>query len=251
MGKKLYVGNLSYEVDSSELEQLFAQHGQVVSAQIINDRETGRSKGFGFVEMSSDQEAQDAIAALNGLEHGGRTLTVNEARPREDRGGGGVVAAVGTAAGVGVAEAVTVEAAGVVEEAGVAAVDTVAAEGAAAATGVATAVATAVAAANATKTAILRSGFSNPRFPAACGLVHFALAIVPGRKRIRPVAAITATAHPTDPTDTSSGCTHIAASDPLAPKRSPCTCPRSRSPAPPPDRKTDDAPGCKMNTGRA
>ena len=91
MGKKLYVGNLSYQVDSSELEQLFGQHGQVVSAQVINDRDTGRSKGFGFVEMSSDEEAQAAIAALNGQDHGGRSLTVNEARPREDRprGGGG------------------------------------------------------------------------------------------------------------------------------------------------------------------
>jgi len=91
MGKKLYVGNLSYQVDSSELEQLFGQHGQVVSAQVINDRDTGRSKGFGFVEMSTDEEAQAAIAALNGQDHGGRSLTVNEARPREDRprGGGG------------------------------------------------------------------------------------------------------------------------------------------------------------------
>ena len=87
MGKKLYVGNLSYNVDSSELEQLFSQHGQVVSAQIINDRDTGRSKGFGFVEMSDDNEAEAAIAALNGQQHGGRALTVNEARPREDRGG--------------------------------------------------------------------------------------------------------------------------------------------------------------------
>ncbi len=89
MGKKLYVGNLSYQVDSSELEQLFGQHGTVTSAQIINDRDTGRSKGFGFVEMASDEEAQAAIAALNGQEHGGRALTVNEARPREERGGGG------------------------------------------------------------------------------------------------------------------------------------------------------------------
>src|SRR5690242_952057 len=89
MAKKLYVGNLSYQVDGTELEQLFAQHGQVLSAQIINDRDTGRSKGFGFVEMGSDDEAQAAIAALNGQEHGGRALTVNEARPREDRGGGG------------------------------------------------------------------------------------------------------------------------------------------------------------------
>src|SRR5271170_4047088 len=89
MGKKLYVGNLSYQVDSSELEQLFGQHGQVVSAQIINDRDTGRSKGFGFVEMSSDSEADAAVAALNGQQHEGRALTVNEARPREERAGGG------------------------------------------------------------------------------------------------------------------------------------------------------------------
>lgn len=89
MAKKLYVGNLSYSVDSSELEQLFGQHGQVLSAQVINDRDTGRSKGFGFVEMANDNEAEAAIQALNGQEHGGRALTVNEARPREDRGGGG------------------------------------------------------------------------------------------------------------------------------------------------------------------
>ena len=91
MGSKLYVGNLSYDVDSSALEQLFSAHGTVQSAQIISDRDTGRSKGFGFVEMGSDAEAQAAIAALNGQEHGGRALTVNEAKPREDRprGGGG------------------------------------------------------------------------------------------------------------------------------------------------------------------
>ena len=91
MGKKLYVGNLSYDVDSSSLQQLFSAHGTVESAEIIADRETGRSKGFGFVEMSSDAEAQAAIAALNGQEHIGRALTVNEAKPREDRprGGGG------------------------------------------------------------------------------------------------------------------------------------------------------------------
>jgi RNA recognition motif-containing protein len=89
MGKKLYVGNLSYSVDSSELEQLFGAHGTVVSAQIISDRDTGRSKGFGFVEMGTDEEAQAAIAGLNGKEHQGRALTVNEARPREDRPGGG------------------------------------------------------------------------------------------------------------------------------------------------------------------
>src|SRR3982751_3126736 len=89
MAKKLYVGNLSYQVDSSELEQLFGAHGQVLSAQVINDRDTGRSKGFGFVEMANDQEADAAVAALNGQQHDGRALTVNEARPREDRGGGG------------------------------------------------------------------------------------------------------------------------------------------------------------------
>src|SRR4051812_11381479 len=89
MGKKLYVGNLSYGVDSSALEALFSQHGTVQSAEIISDRDTGRSKGFGFVEMGSDDEAQAAIAALNGQEHGGRALTVNEARPREERSGGG------------------------------------------------------------------------------------------------------------------------------------------------------------------
>ena len=89
MGKKLYVGNLSYSVSSSDLEQLFAQYGQVQSAQVIADRMTGRSKGFGFVEMSNDQEAQAAISAMNGQQHDGRALTVNEARPREERPGGG------------------------------------------------------------------------------------------------------------------------------------------------------------------
>jgi RNA recognition motif-containing protein len=91
MGKKLYVGNLSYNVDSSELEQLFGAHGTVQSAEVISDRMTGRSKGFGFVEMSTDEEAQAAIAALNGQDNNGRALTVNEAKPREDRprGGGG------------------------------------------------------------------------------------------------------------------------------------------------------------------
>src|SRR3954465_5869803 len=89
MGRRLYVGNLSYNVDSSELQQLFAQHGTVTSAEVISDRMTGRSKGFGFVEMGSDEEAQAAIAALNGQDHGGRALTVNEAKPREERSGGG------------------------------------------------------------------------------------------------------------------------------------------------------------------
>lgn len=89
MGKKLYVGNLAYGVSSSELEQLFAQYGTVTSAQVIQDRETGRSKGFGFVEMGSDSEAQAAINGLNEQQHNGRPLAVNEARPREDRGPGG------------------------------------------------------------------------------------------------------------------------------------------------------------------
>ena len=89
MGRKLYVGNLTYETTASDLEVLFGQFGTVQSAQVIADRDTGRSKGFGFVEMGSDQEAQAAIAALNGKEVDGRTLTVNEAKPREDRGGGG------------------------------------------------------------------------------------------------------------------------------------------------------------------
>ncbi len=91
MGSKLYVGNLSYGTTSSDLEQLFAKHGTVQSAEVISDRETGRSKGFGFVQMGGDEEAQAAIAALNGQEHDGRPLTVNEAKPREDRprGGGG------------------------------------------------------------------------------------------------------------------------------------------------------------------
>jgi RNA recognition motif-containing protein len=88
MGKKLYVGNLSYNTSSSDLDSLFAPHGTVQSAQVIMDRDTGRSKGFGFVEMGSDAEAQVAIQALNGKEIEGRALTVNEAKPREDRGGG-------------------------------------------------------------------------------------------------------------------------------------------------------------------
>ena len=89
MGKKLYVGNLTYGVANSDLEKMFEPFGRVESAQVIMDRDTGRSKGFGFVEMGSDQEAQAAIAALSGKEVEGRQLTVNEAKPREDRGGGG------------------------------------------------------------------------------------------------------------------------------------------------------------------
>jgi RNA recognition motif-containing protein len=89
MGKKLYVGNLSYDVDDAQLEQIFTPHGTVQSAQVIMDRDTGRSKGFGFVEMGSDQEAQAAIQALNGQMVGGRSLTVNEARPKTEGGGRG------------------------------------------------------------------------------------------------------------------------------------------------------------------
>jgi RNA recognition motif-containing protein len=89
MGSKIYVGNLSYETNGSDLEALFSAHGTVQSAEVITDRDTGRSKGFGFVQMGSDAEAQAAIAALNGQEHGGRQLTVNEAKPKENRSGGG------------------------------------------------------------------------------------------------------------------------------------------------------------------
>jgi cold-inducible RNA-binding protein len=84
---KLYVGNLSFGMTDSDLQNLFESHGTVQSAQVIKDRETGRSKGFGFVEMGSGEEAKSAISALNGREIDGRALTVNEARPREDRGG--------------------------------------------------------------------------------------------------------------------------------------------------------------------
>lgn len=87
MGRKLYVGNLAYGVTNADLEQMFAAHGTVESAQVIMDRDTGRSKGFGFVEMKSDQEAQAATAALNGKDSGGRALTVNEAKPRTEGGG--------------------------------------------------------------------------------------------------------------------------------------------------------------------
>ncbi len=89
MAKKLYVGNLTYNVNETDLEALFAPYGAVQSAQIIVDRETNRSKGFGFVEMGSDAEAQAAIQGLDGHDHDGRNLTVNEAKPREPRSGGG------------------------------------------------------------------------------------------------------------------------------------------------------------------
>jgi RNA recognition motif-containing protein len=89
MGRKLYCGNLSYDVTSDRLRQMLSEFGTVDSAQVIEDRDSGRSKGFGFVEMSSDQEARAAIDALNGKEVDGRALTVDEARPREARRGGG------------------------------------------------------------------------------------------------------------------------------------------------------------------
>ncbi len=89
MGKKLYVGNLTYQVSGSDLEQLFSEFGGVQSAQVIQDRDTGRSKGFGFVEMDTEAAAQAAIQGLHDREHEGRRLTVNEAKPREPRTGGG------------------------------------------------------------------------------------------------------------------------------------------------------------------
>jgi RNA recognition motif-containing protein len=89
MSIKLYVGNLSFQTSSEDLRELFAQAGTVESATVIEDRDTGRSRGFGFVEMASNEEGQAAIAQLNGKEIGGRAITVNEARPREDRGGRG------------------------------------------------------------------------------------------------------------------------------------------------------------------
>ena len=88
MGKKLYVGNLSYETSQSDLETMFGAHGTVESAQVINDRATGRSKGFAFIEMSSEAEAKAAITALDGEDCGGRALKVNEAKPRESNAGG-------------------------------------------------------------------------------------------------------------------------------------------------------------------
>jgi len=89
MAKKLFVGNLPFSTSGSDLQNMFSQHGAVTSAQVVSDRETGRSRGFGFVEMPDDGEADAAIAALNGTQIEGRRLTVNEARPREAGGGGG------------------------------------------------------------------------------------------------------------------------------------------------------------------
>jgi RNA recognition motif-containing protein len=88
MGSKVYVGGLPYSTTDQELNDLFAQHGSVTSARIITDKFTGQSRGFGFVEMATDDEAKNAITALNGTQFGGRTLTVNEARPQEPRSGG-------------------------------------------------------------------------------------------------------------------------------------------------------------------
>ena len=87
--KKIYVGNLPFSTTDSELQTLFGQHGQVTSAQVVMDRETGRSRGFGFVEMANDNEAQNAINSLNNFQMGGRPLVVNEARPKENAGGRG------------------------------------------------------------------------------------------------------------------------------------------------------------------
>ena len=89
MSMKLYVGNLSFQTSGDDLQELFSQAGTVESATVVEDRETGRSRGFGFVEMSSKEEGQAAIQQFNGKEVGGRALNVNEAKPREERGGGG------------------------------------------------------------------------------------------------------------------------------------------------------------------
>jgi RNA recognition motif-containing protein len=89
MAMKLYVGNLSFQTSSEDLQQLFSQAGTVESASVVEDRDTGRSRGFGFVEMASKEDGEKAIEQFNGTDLGGRNLTVNEARPREDRGGGG------------------------------------------------------------------------------------------------------------------------------------------------------------------
>jgi len=100
MGKKLYVGNLGFGVSDSDLQQLFSAHGSILSAKVIMDRDTNQSKGFGFVEMATDDEAQAAIAALDGKDHGGRALKVNEAKPRATR-----TAPVGAPAMAGVSNA--------------------------------------------------------------------------------------------------------------------------------------------------
>lgn len=89
MAMKLYIGGLAYSIDENELEKLFSEHGKVTSAVVIKDRDSGQSKGFGFVEMEDDTEAQNAIKEMNGKEFSGRSVTVNQARPQEDRSSGG------------------------------------------------------------------------------------------------------------------------------------------------------------------
>jgi RNA recognition motif-containing protein len=104
MAKNIYVGNLVWDATADDLLALFQEHGQVARAQVITDRETGRSRGFGFVEMDDDAEAQKAIEALNGTQYKSRPLTVNEARPREERGpgaGGGGAGRGGYGGGAG------------------------------------------------------------------------------------------------------------------------------------------------------
>ena len=101
MSMKLYVGNLAFQTSSEDLQQLFAQAGTVESASVVEDRETGRSRGFGFVEMSTKEEGAAAIQQFNGQDMGGRALNVNEAKPREDRGGGGRGGGGGDRAGYG------------------------------------------------------------------------------------------------------------------------------------------------------
>lgn len=101
MSMKLYVGNLAFQTSSEELQELFAQAGTVESASVVEDRDTGRSRGFGFVEMASKEEAEAAIAQFNGKEVHGRSLTVNEAKPRENRGGGGFGGGGGRSGGRG------------------------------------------------------------------------------------------------------------------------------------------------------
>ena len=110
--KNIFVGNLDFNTSEEELRQMFEAHGQVDRVSIMTDRDTGRSRGFGFVEMTNAEDGDKAIAALNGTQVGGRTLNVNEARPKMERGGGGGVAAEGIAVVAGrVAAAVVAEAA--------------------------------------------------------------------------------------------------------------------------------------------
>ena len=106
MSMKLYVGNLSFQTSSEDLQELFSQAGTVESASVVEDRDTGRSRGFGFVEMATREEGEAAIQQFNGKEFGGRNLNVNEARPREDRGGGQVFSCK-SAGGWGIINAVT------------------------------------------------------------------------------------------------------------------------------------------------